>query len=175
LHDRGCRKHLFLEGHSNTVVCTTSGGATVERLFRSAVNFAALTGFIIVLPFLYLVPGLSEDERWLLDTVGLMLLPFSAALWWITIRRLVFQRPGGFIAPWVVFALTSVGFTSGEPHEPIPQTGQAFQRLPSGDGRPAEEANHDSGYPVRDVRAPFSMCEKSGRQVSATRVHDSTL
>jgi uncharacterized membrane protein YecN with MAPEG domain len=109
LHDRGCRKHLFLEGHSNTVVCTTSGGATVERLFRSAVNFAALTGFIIVLPFLYLVPGLSEDERWLLDTVGLMLLPFSAALWWITIRRLVFQRPGGFIAPWVVFALTSVG------------------------------------------------------------------
>lgn len=71
--------------------------------------------WILLLPLIMFIPliapsWLSKDELWLIwGPPAWMMLPFSGALWWIIIRRLVFHRPGGFIMPWVVWLLTAAG------------------------------------------------------------------
>ena len=71
--------------------------------------------WIFLLPLIMLIPlaapgWLSGDEVWLIwGPPAWVMLPFSGALWWITIRRLVFHRPGGFIMPWFVWLLTAAG------------------------------------------------------------------
>jgi len=68
----------------------------------------AVPVFIFLLPVLwFLTPWMSADERWLVTGLpGLCMLPFSAAMWWIALRRLC-GRPGGFLMPWVVWLLTA--------------------------------------------------------------------
>lgn len=83
----------------------------LRRLIEGAFQLLLVTGFIGILPILilltYVQPSwFGADEIWALRGPCLLLLPFTSALWWIAIRRLVFLRPGGFIAPWVVFAIT---------------------------------------------------------------------
>jgi hypothetical protein len=72
----------------------------------------AVPVFVFLLPIFmvlsYVAPGLfGRDEIWALQAPCLLLLPLSTPLWWITIRRLVFHRHGGFVAPWLVSLLTA--------------------------------------------------------------------
>ena len=69
--------------------------------------------FVFALPVILVVsivaPGwFGADELWALHGPCLLLLPLSTPLWWITIRRLVLHRPGGFVMPWVVSLLTAI-------------------------------------------------------------------
>lgn len=68
--------------------------------------------FVFILPILlvltHVVPGwFGADELWALQQPCTLLLPFSASLWWITLRRLCGRR-GGFLMPWVVWLLAAV-------------------------------------------------------------------
>ncbi len=67
--------------------------------------------FVFLMPVLLVLTHVApqwfgRDEIWLIQQPGMLLLPFSTAIWWIAIRRIVFHRPGGFVMPWVVFLLT---------------------------------------------------------------------
>jgi hypothetical protein len=66
--------------------------------------------FILALPIILFValvqPTLfGRDELDVLLGPCVLLLPFSAALWWIILRRVTGHR-GGFVMPWVVFGVS---------------------------------------------------------------------
>lgn len=68
--------------------------------------------FVFALPVILLVtvffPGwFGKDELWALQQPCTLLLPFSASLWWITLRRICGRR-GGFLMPWLVLLLVAV-------------------------------------------------------------------
>jgi hypothetical protein len=83
------------------------GGLNGNRRCHRTSDLDFPLALIMLVPLF--APGwLSADEVWLIwGPPAWVMLPFSAALWWITIRRVVFRRPGGFIIPWVMWLLAA--------------------------------------------------------------------
>lgn len=80
------------------------------RLIRSIADLVAIALFSMALPFLLMAAlvwgqkaGMSADEVWLVKVAGIVLMPFGAVLWVITISNLVFRRRTGLLKQGLVF------------------------------------------------------------------------
>jgi hypothetical protein len=76
-------------------------------VIRSFVNFVALVGFTLILPFFCAAAwgwG-SADEQWLMKAAFCVLSPFCLDLWYIILSRLVFRRRSSYLVQFMIFVV----------------------------------------------------------------------
>lgn len=80
-------------------------------MIRSLINFVALVGFTLMLPFFCAAAwgwG-STDEKWLMKVAFCVLGPFCLDFWYLIFRHLVLRKDSSYLVQFLIFLLGYAG------------------------------------------------------------------
>ena len=76
-------------------------------MLRGLINFMALVGFTLMLPFFCAAAWVcgSADEKWLMKVALCALGPFCLNFWYLIFRHIVLRKDSSYVTQFLIFVL----------------------------------------------------------------------